>query len=264
MTHDGRVEAQAGAYGTVYLVGAGPGDPDLLTIKAARLLSSAGEVFHDELVSPAILALAGRKAELVAVGKRAGRGAFPQRTINELLVQAAARHSVVVRLKGGDPFIFGRGGEELEFLRSRGVPVEVVPGITAALGCAAEIELPLTFRDEAVRLTLITARRAEDAVAIDFSGLGRTDATLAIYMGKESAAIVARGLIEAGRPADTPSAVLANGTRPDSKAMVGRLDQLPVLTAMAGDGPALIIVGDVVRRSRPWREMPLTPEFKAA
>ena len=247
-----------------YLVGAGPGDPELLTLKAARLLGSADIVLHDELVSPGILTLVPKDAELIAVGKRAGHAAIFQGAINELLVQAAAGHGVVVRLKGGDPFIFGRGGEELEFLRDRGIPVEIVPGITAALGCAAEIQLPLTFRSEATRLTLLTARTAKDATEIDFSGLGQITATLAIYMGKTSAAIVAKRLIEAGRSPETPAAVLANGTCPDSKALVGRLDQLPVLAALAGDGPALIVIGEVVRRSQPWREKFSVSQYQVA
>jgi uroporphyrin-III C-methyltransferase/precorrin-2 dehydrogenase/sirohydrochlorin ferrochelatase len=149
--------------------------------------------------------------------------------------------------------MFGRGGEELEHLRNAGIPVVVVPGITAALGCAAEIGLPLTFRNEASRLTFITAHRAEDAATIDWSALADEDTTLVVYMGLSSAAAVRDGLMAAGRAAVTPSAVIARGTRDDSQTVVGRLDELPTLAAAVGDGPALLVVGEVVRRSTPWR-----------
>jgi uroporphyrin-III C-methyltransferase/precorrin-2 dehydrogenase/sirohydrochlorin ferrochelatase len=158
-----------------------------------------------------------------------------------------------VRLKGGDPFVFGRGGEELEHLRDEAVDVVVVPGITAALGCAAEAELPLTHRNESARLTLITAHRAKEAEAIDWSGLTCNDATLAVYMGRATAAVVADGLIAAGRDPKTPAAVLARGTRPDAASVAGTLDELPDLVARVGNGPALLVLGQTVRRSRPWR-----------
>ncbi len=242
----------AASRGTVYLVGAGPGDPDLLTIRAARLIGAADVIFHDELVTAEILALASPDARLIAVGKRGGGPSTSQEHINRLLAEAALSGLSVVRLKGGDPFIFGRGGEEVEHLRAAGVPVEVVPGITAALGCAAQAQLPLTFRNEAVRLTLLTAHRAQDAQALDYSGLARDDNTLAIYMGKETAGIVARELIAAGRAAETPVAVIVNGTRPDELTLTGTLGGLAALIPAAGAGPALIIVGDVVRHSTAW------------
>jgi uroporphyrin-III C-methyltransferase/precorrin-2 dehydrogenase/sirohydrochlorin ferrochelatase len=159
----------------------------------------------------------------------------------------------VVRLKGGDPFVFGRGGEELEYLRRANVPVVVVPGITAALGCAAESGLPLTFRSEASRLTFITAHRAEEAASIDWTGLGDRQTTVVVYMGLASAAAVRDGLIAVGRDPATPVAVLARGTRPDSQATVGCLDGLAGLAAEVGDGPAILVIGDVVARSTPWR-----------
>jgi uroporphyrin-III C-methyltransferase / precorrin-2 dehydrogenase / sirohydrochlorin ferrochelatase len=159
----------------------------------------------------------------------------------------------VVRLKSGDPFVFGRGGEELEYLREAGIPAIVVPGITAALGCAAEIGLPLTFRNEATRLSFVTAHRAADAAAVDWSGLADATTTVVVYMGLASAAAVRDGLMQVGRDAATPAAVLARGTRPDAKAAVGRLDELTTLAASAGEGPALLVIGDVVARSTAWR-----------
>jgi uroporphyrin-III C-methyltransferase/precorrin-2 dehydrogenase/sirohydrochlorin ferrochelatase len=160
----------------------------------------------------------------------------------------------VVRLKGGDPFIFGRGGEELEFLRSNDVATVVVPGITAALGCAAEAGLPLTFRDEASRLSFVTAHRTEEASATDWSQLVDPQTTVVVYMGLASAAAVRDGLIGAGRDPKTPACVLARGTQPDSKARVGALEDLARLAAEAGEGPALLVVGQVVARSDAWRE----------
>jgi uroporphyrin-III C-methyltransferase/precorrin-2 dehydrogenase/sirohydrochlorin ferrochelatase len=240
--------------GTVYLVGAGPGDPDLLTLKAAKVLAKADIVFHDELVAQGVLAMANPAAQIVNVGKRAGMPSTGQDQINRLLADAAFSHPVVVRLKGGDPFIFGRGGEELDYLQARGVPVEIVPGITAALGCAAQAGLPLTFRNEATRLTLLTAHRAEDALAFDYAGLAAKDNTLAIYMGKETAARVAAGLIAAGRSPETPVAVIVNGTLPDERWLTGTLAGLGSVAARAGSGPALIVIGEVIRHSTPWRE----------
>jgi uroporphyrin-III C-methyltransferase/precorrin-2 dehydrogenase/sirohydrochlorin ferrochelatase len=167
-------------------------------------------------------------------------------------VEARAGRTVV-RLKGGDPFIFGRGGEELDYLQKAGVPVFVVPGITAALGCAAEAGLPLTFRGEASRLSLVTANVADGPESVDWSAHADPHATLVVYMGLSSAAFVRDGLIAAGRAPATPAAVLARGTLPGSKAVVGRLDELAKLAASAGDGPALLVIGDVVARSRPWQ-----------
>jgi uroporphyrin-III C-methyltransferase/precorrin-2 dehydrogenase/sirohydrochlorin ferrochelatase len=159
----------------------------------------------------------------------------------------------VVRLKGGDPFVFGRGGEELEYLREADVPVVVVPGVTAALGCAAEVGLPLTLRNEADKLAFITAQRAQDAASIDWSGLADRQTTVVVYMGLASAAAVRDGLIAAGRDSATPAAVLARGTRPDSQAAVGRLDRLAALAAEVGEGPAVLVIGEVVAHCAPWR-----------
>ncbi len=238
--------------GKVYLVGAGPGDPDLLTLRGLNALQDADVVFYDELVTPAILDRARRDAERVFVGKRRGQPGLGQDAINRRLVEAARAGKRVVRLKGGDPFVFGRGGEELTDLRAAGIEAVVVPGITAALGCAAEAGLPLTFRNEATRLTFITAHRADEAAAIDWSGLADPQTTVVVYMGLSSAAAVREGLIAAGRDPATPAAVLARGTWPDSHSTVGRLDDLPALAAAAGAGPALLVVGAVVARSSLW------------
>jgi uroporphyrin-III C-methyltransferase / precorrin-2 dehydrogenase / sirohydrochlorin ferrochelatase len=250
---DGARESTAGKAETVFLVGAGPGDPDLLTLRALHALADADVVFYDELVTPAVLDRARRDAEQVFVGKRRGEAGIGQDEINRRLVAAARAGRRVVRLKGGDPFIFGRGGEELEYLRAAGVPVVVVPGVTAALGCAAEAGLPLTFRNEAGKLAFITAQRAEEAAAIDWSSLTDRQTTLVVYMGLASVAAVRDGLIAAGRDGKTPAAVLARGTRPDSQAAVGRLDELAALASEVGEGPAILVIGEVVARSTPWR-----------
>jgi uroporphyrin-III C-methyltransferase / precorrin-2 dehydrogenase / sirohydrochlorin ferrochelatase len=250
---DGARESRAGKAETVFLVGAGPGDPDLLTLRALHALADADVVFYDELVTAAVLDRARRGAEQLFVGKRRGEAGIGQDEINRRLVAAARAGRRVVRLKGGDPFIFGRGGEELEYLRAAGVPVIVVPGVTAALGCAAEAGLPLTFRNEASKLAFITAQRAEEAAAIDWSSLTDRQMTLVVYMGLASAAAVRDGLLAAGRGGETPAAVLARGTRPDSQAAVGRLDELAALAAEVGEGPAILVIGEVVARSTPWR-----------
>jgi uroporphyrin-III C-methyltransferase / precorrin-2 dehydrogenase / sirohydrochlorin ferrochelatase len=248
-----RQSSEAGKTETVFLVGAGPGDPDLLTLRALHALADADVVFYDELVTAAVLDRARRGAEQLFVGKRRGEAGIGQDEINRRLVAAARAGRRVVRLKGGDPFVFGRGGEELEYLREAGIPVVVVPGITAALGCAAEVGLPLTFRNEAGKLAFITAQRAEEASAIDWSSLVDRETTVVVYMGLATAAAVRDGLIAAGRDGATPSAVLARGTRPDSQAAVGRLEQLAALAAEVGEGPAILVIGEVAARSAPWR-----------
>jgi len=244
--------------GIVHLVGAGPGDPDLLTLRALQALQGADIIFYDELVTTEILDRARRDAKRVFVGKRRGQPGTGQDEINAQLAAAARQGLNVVRLKSGDPFIFGRGGEELDYLRRAQVPVVVIPGVTAALGCAAEIGLPLTLRNEASRLTLITAHRAEDAAAIDWSGLADAQTTVVVYMGLASAAAVRDGLIGAGRDPKTPAAVLTRGTRPDASAAVGPLEDLAQLAAQAGDGPALLVIGEVVAHSSVWSSQKLT------
>jgi len=239
--------------GRVTLVGAGPGDPDLLTIKALRALQDADIVFYDELVSPEILDRARRDASRVPVGRRVGKPGIGQQAINQLMIQAAKSGQRAVRLKGGDPFMFGRGGEEVAALREAGIAYSVVPGITAGLGAAAQFEVPLTFRHEALRITLLTAHKARDAETVDWSTLTDDKMTVVVYMGMTAAPSVRAGLLSAGRSPQTPVGVFARVTRPDAQAVVGTLDELPDLVQQIDGGPAILIIGDVVAHSAPWR-----------
>jgi uroporphyrin-III C-methyltransferase/precorrin-2 dehydrogenase/sirohydrochlorin ferrochelatase len=243
--------------GRVTLVGAGPGDPDLLTIKALRALQDADIVFYDELVSPEILDRARRDAARVPVGRRVGRPGIGQDAINKLMIEAAKSGQRAVRLKGGDPFVFGRGGEEVEALREAGVAYSVVPGITAGLGAAAQFEVPLTFRHEALRITFLTAHKAVDAETVDWSTLTDEKMTVVVYMGMTAAQAVRAGLLAAGRSPQTPVGVFARATRPDAQAAVGTLDELPDLIEQIDGGPAILIIGDVVAHSAPWRHQNL-------
>ncbi|MGZ5872731.1 MAG: siroheme synthase CysG [Bradyrhizobium sp.] len=255
------------AEGRVTLVGAGPGDPDLLTVKALRALQDADVVFYDELVAPEILDRARRDAARVPVGRRVGRPGIGQDAINGLLIEAARSGRRAVRLKGGDPFIFGRGGEEIEALRHAGVAYSVIPGITAGLGAAAQFEVPLTFRHEALRITFLTAHKAKDAEAVDWSVLTDSKMTIVVYMGMTAAPSVRAGLLAAGRSPQTPVGVFARVTRPDAQAALGTLDGLPDLVEKIDGGPAILIIGDVVAHSAPWRHSnlaQLAPYFQVA
>jgi uroporphyrin-III C-methyltransferase/precorrin-2 dehydrogenase/sirohydrochlorin ferrochelatase len=247
--------AQAGkANGKVTLVGAGPGDPDLLTIKALRALQDADIIFYDELVSSEILDRARRDAARVPVGRRVGKPGIGQDAINRLLVEAAQSGLRAVRLKGGDPFVFGRGGEEVEALRQAGIAYSVIPGITAGLGAAAEFDVPLTFRGEALRITFLTAHKAKDAETVDWSALTDRKMTVVVYMGMTAAPAIRAGLLAAGRSPQTPVGVFARATRPDSQAVVGALENLPALVREIDGGPAILVIGDVVAHSAPWRD----------
>jgi uroporphyrin-III C-methyltransferase/precorrin-2 dehydrogenase/sirohydrochlorin ferrochelatase len=239
--------------GHVTLVGAGPGDPDLLTIKALRALQDADVVFYDELVSSEILDRIRRDAARVPVGRRVGKPGIGQQAINRLMIEAAKSGQRAVRLKGGDPFVFGRGGEEIEALRKARVAYSVVPGITAGLGGAAQFEVPLTYRHEALRITFLTAHRAKDAEAVDWSTLTDTKMTVVVYMGMTAAPSVRAGLLAAGRSKETPVGVFARVSRPDARAAVGTLENLPALVEKIDGGPAILIIGDVVAHSAPWR-----------
>ncbi len=236
------------------LVGAGPGDPDLLTIKALRALQDADVVFYDELVSPEILDRVRRDASRIPVGRRVGKPGIGQDAINKLLIEAAKSGQRAVRLKGGDPFIFGRGGEEIEALREADVAYSVVPGITAGLGAAAQFDVPLTYRHEALRITFLTAHKARDAETVDWSVLTDKKMTIVVYMGMTAAPSIRAGLLAAGRSPQTPVGVFARVTRPDAQAAVGTLDDLPALVAKIDGGPAILIIGDVVAHSAPWRQ----------
>lgn len=242
-----------GVEGHVTLVGAGPGDPDLLTVKALRALQDADVVFYDELVSPEILDRIRRDAARVPVGRRIGKPGIGQDAVNRLLIEAAREGRRAVRLKGGDGYVFGRGGEEVNALRAAGVAYTVVPGITAALGAAAEFEVPLTYRHEARRVTFLTAHKAADAADVDWSALTDLEMTVVVYMGMTAAPAVRAGLLAAGRSPFTPVGVFARVTRPDSRAAVGVLDDLPELATQVDGGPAILVIGDVVAHSAPWR-----------
>jgi uroporphyrin-III C-methyltransferase len=231
--------------GKVYLVGAGPGDPDLLTVKAARLLARASIVFHDSLVSRKILQLVGSDAEVIDVGKRCGQKLLTQEEINSLLVSAAAKHDVVIRLKGGDPLIFGRAGEEIEALRTAGLDFEIVPGITAALGAAAAAGISLTDRRAASQVVISTFSRGAEGAQMDWGAITSTT-TLALYMPGPDYAEVAHRLREGGLPDDLPCVIVSNATgveqqiRWTSIARLAHEEKLPA--------PALMIVGRVASR----------------
>ncbi len=235
--------------GTIYLVGAGPGDPDLLTLRAARLIMQAELIVHDGLVDPSILAMAKPSARLVSVAKRRSRHTMPQSEINALLVAQALAGRDVVRLKGGDPFIFGRGGEEAEAARAAGVPVAVVPGISAAMGAAAAAQIPLTHRDSASIVTFV-AGQCKGLTEQDWSGLAGKGRTLVIYMGVATAEAIAEKLIADGLAPDVPIAVIENASRPNMRVLRGPLAGLAKL--VKGEkvkSPALIVIGDVAARN---------------
>lgn len=237
-----------GKTGTVYLVGAGPGDPDLLTLRAARLLERADLVVHDGLVDRAVLALAPPHAELVSVAKSRARHTLPQDAINALLVREALAGRDVVRLKGGDPLIFGRGGEEAEACRAAGLPVEIVPGISAANGAAAAAQIALTHRDSSSVVSFV-AGQCKGLSEQDWSGLAGKDRTLVIYMGVKTAPQIAEKLMADGLAPDMPLAVIENAARPDMRVLRGLLAALPDLVLRERvKSPALIVIGEVTAR----------------
>ena len=232
--------------GRVALVGAGPGDAGLLTLRGLRLLNEADVILHDRLVSADVLELARRDAERIEVGKEAGLHHVPQEQIHALMLEHARAGKRVVRLKGGDGFIFGRGGEELEFLRAHGIGYEVVPGITAALACAAYAGIPLTRRDHAQSVRFVTAHAKAEDDGLDWAGFAREKQTLAFYMGVSGLERVRARLLAHGRAASTPCALVENGSRPGQRVVVGTLDDLAAL-ALRHDvrSPAMLFVGEV-------------------
>jgi uroporphyrin-III C-methyltransferase/precorrin-2 dehydrogenase/sirohydrochlorin ferrochelatase/uroporphyrin-III C-methyltransferase len=232
----------------VYLVGAGSGDPELLTLKSLRLIQEADVVVYDRLVTPAILSLIPATTQRIYVGKQRGRHSLEQGKINTLLVDLTQQHRKVVRLKGGDPYIFGRGSEEAQCLVRHGINFEVVPGITAASACSAYSGIPLTHRGMARSVEFITGHfRDAQTVAFDWRRFSDPQLTLVFYMGLSNLPLICEQLVAAGRAADTPAAVIENGSTPQQRRLVSDLQRLPAASLRQGfDSPSLIIVGEVV------------------
>ncbi|MEY4592336.1 MAG: uroporphyrinogen-III C-methyltransferase [Pseudomonadota bacterium] len=245
--------AAPGVMGKVSLVGAGPGDPELLTVKAARLIASAEALVYDHLVNEEVLTLARPDVKRVYVGKESSKHTLPQESINTLLVDLAKQGLRVVRLKGGDPFIFGRGGEELAELAKEGIPFEVVPGVTAAAGCAAYAGFPLTHRDFSQSVTFVTGHLRDNTVNLDWIALARPHQTVVFYMGVGAGKEIGKQLVAHGLPSDTPVAIVRNGTLADQVTVKTTLASLAeTLVKHAIKPPALIVVGKVVDLQLDW------------
>ena len=233
--------------GRVALIGAGPGDAELITLKGARLLGEADVVIYDNLVSPGVMDLVAPTAERIFVGKMAGNHTLPQEEICELLVAKAREGKRVARLKGGDPFVFGRGGEEMDVLMAAGIPVDIVPGVTAALGAAASFGFPLTHRDHAQSCVFVTGHLKDHTVDLDWPALARPGQTVVIYMGVTGLETISRELQAAGLPGDTPATLIYRATWPNEKAHKGTLATLPeVARTHQVKPPTLIVIGTVV------------------
>ncbi|MCE9597405.1 MAG: uroporphyrinogen-III C-methyltransferase [Spirochaetia bacterium] len=247
---------------TVYLVGAGPGDPELLTLKAAKIIQQADVILYDSLIGPEILDLARPDCEKVFVGKRKGKHSFPQSEINEMLYASASKHKTVVRLKGGDPFIFGRGGEEVEFLRERNIRLEVIPGITAATAASAILQVPLTHRLLGKSLMLLSGYSKDEPGSHggfpehDWDYLAHAELTLVFYMGQHHLGRICKSLTDGGKSASTPVALVSNCSLPGQAVLLTNLqDAERAATDAAIQFPALLIIGDVlglVSPTGPW------------
>lgn len=237
--------------GRVILVGAGPGSADLLTVRALRAIEAAQAVLYDALVGEEVLALLPTAALRIQTGKRAGRTSMSQDTINRLMLRLARRGLTVVRLKGGDPSIFGRSGEERAFLEAHGVPVDIIPGVTAASAAAAQFAFPLTHRRQARRVVFATARVEQGALTAEWEQLADPETTAVFYMGRDAAPAISARLIAAGRAPATPALAVENAGRPEARLVTSTLGGLPdALTAMDASGPVLIVVGAVAAQAR--------------
>ncbi|HYB52092.1 MAG TPA: uroporphyrinogen-III C-methyltransferase [Burkholderiaceae bacterium] len=243
--------SQRGSGGRVVLVGTGPGDPELLTLRAFRLIKQAEIALFDNLVAPQILELLPPDAERIYVGKRRNNHSMPQEQICALMVERARLGQCVLRLKGGDPFVFGRGGEEIASLAAAHVPFEVVPGITAAIGACAYSSIPLTHRDIAQACTFVTGQLQDGSIDLDWPALARARQTVVVYMGLLGLPLLCAKLIEHGRSPDTPAAIIQEATRPGQRVVVGTLASLPNDALRAGlRAPTVIVVGEVVALRR--------------
>ena len=240
--------AEGGFPGEVALVGGGPGDPELLTLKALKALQATEVVVYDALVNPEIVEMARPQAERIYVGKRCANHALTQAEINALLVRLARAGKRVVRLKGGDPFVFGRGGEEVEHLAAHGIPFRIIPGVTAAAGIGAYAGIPLTHRDYAQALVLVTGHRKDESLDLDWEALARPRQTVVVYMGLQTLPLLCEKLIAHGLPGSTPAAVVEKGTTAEQRVVTGTLATIHGLAQ--GEGlkpPTLVIVGEVVK-----------------